>query len=291
MMRGFGEGVEKSGSKGDKKKASMLLEAAVNIQKSGDHEKAEKMYLEMISEGYEIVEAYSNLGVIYKNTGRETMAIKIYEKALRINPLFTGALINLGNLLMMLSKPDAAQEYMLKAINIEPENYAANLNLSVIYSKKGEFSKALEVAKKVTAIKPESAEGYYNLGLIYRKLNKTEDAIKSIQKSINLDPAPLKAYMELGNIYGSQNDHVKQKNIYMAALRRNPDILNLHLLAHSVSAKIYNDVGEINRFRQELKNTIDLIEKNPGLKFIDNMDLAQGIFWLAFQNQSDDKKY
>ena len=120
--------------------------------------------------------------------------------------------------------------------------------------------------------------------MIYRKLNKTKEAIKSILKSIDLDPAPPKRYIELGDIYGSQNDHLRQKKCYLAALRRNPNILNLHLLAQSVSAKIYNNNGEINRFRQELENTIDLIAKNPGLKFVDNMDLGLGIFWLAFQN-------
>ena len=64
--------------------------------KSGDHEKAEKMYLEIISKGHAIDAVYSNLGVIYKNTGREKMAIDMYKKALKINPLFTGALCNLG---------------------------------------------------------------------------------------------------------------------------------------------------------------------------------------------------
>ena len=57
-----------------------------------------------------------------------------------------------------------------------------------------------------------------------------------------------------------------------------------------MSAKIYNNDGEINRFRQELENTIDLIAKNPGLKFVDNMDLGLGIFWLAFQNRNDDRE-
>ena len=290
MMKRFGEDAGESRFKAHKKEEFPSLEAAVNTQKSGDHEKAEKMYLEIISKGHAIDAVYSNLGVIYKNTGREKMAIDMYKKALKINPLFTGALCNLGNLLIKSNEIEEALKYILKALDIEPKSYATNLNLSVIYIKKGEINKALEAAKNAIEIKPESADGYYNLGMIYRKLNKTKEAIKSILKSIDLDPAPPKRYIELGDIYGSQNDHLRQKKCYLAALRRNPNILNLHLLAQSVSAKIYNNDGEINRFRQELENTIDLIAKNPGLKFVDNMDLGLGIFWLAFQNRNDDRE-
>ena len=88
MMKRFGEDAGESRLKAHKKEESTSLEAAVNTQKSGDHEKAEKMYLEIISKGHAIDAVYSNLGVIYKNTGREKMAIDMYKKALKINPLF-----------------------------------------------------------------------------------------------------------------------------------------------------------------------------------------------------------
>ena len=42
------------------------------------------------------VEAYCNMGVIYKNTGRLEEAVTYYEKALALNPNFTIARTNMA---------------------------------------------------------------------------------------------------------------------------------------------------------------------------------------------------
>ncbi|MDB4590010.1 tetratricopeptide repeat protein, partial [bacterium] len=88
-MEGFGEQKENTRNiQSTNIIGPQLLEKAVKLHQGGQIAKAETFYLQAIEAGFHHEIAFSNLGVIYKNTNRIKEATEIYKRAILSNPLF-----------------------------------------------------------------------------------------------------------------------------------------------------------------------------------------------------------
>ena len=79
-------------------------------------------YREAIKAGYLDDLIFANLGVIYKNTGREDQAILFCKKAIEINPKNPNPYSNLGNLYQSLGNFECAVAYSSKSLKLKPNN-------------------------------------------------------------------------------------------------------------------------------------------------------------------------
>ncbi len=131
-MAGFGNRTNNTNKQKITKNGSQLLESAVRAHKTGDITKAEELYLNAINSGFHHEIALSNLGVIYKNTGREEKAIEIYKRAITKNPNFADAYTNLGNLYKDIGNLDQALASTLKSLELKGDNPDAVNNLKGI---------------------------------------------------------------------------------------------------------------------------------------------------------------
>ena len=160
-MTGFGSSYpNKSKKKNFSNKVSLLLESAVQAHKEGDIKEAEVLYLNAIKSGCRNEIAFSNLGVIYKNTNRLQEAIETYNCAISINPKFADAYSNLGNLFIDLGRFDDALAATLKSLELKPGNADALVNLGLIYYQNSEFDKAVSAAMKAITSDKRSVEAY-----------------------------------------------------------------------------------------------------------------------------------
>ena len=116
-MAGFGKSTPNKNKQQTSRNGSQLLEAAVKAHKAGNIENAESLYLDAINSGFCHEIAFSNLGVIYKNTNRQKEAVSIYKRAILLNPKFADAYSNLGSLLQDLGNLDQALASTLKSLD------------------------------------------------------------------------------------------------------------------------------------------------------------------------------
>ena len=65
-----------------------------------------------------------------------------------------------------------------KAININPNDTAAHNNLGLIYLKSGKHKEAIKHYMKALKLQPNDAMAYYSLGFTYYSLGKYKEAIK-----------------------------------------------------------------------------------------------------------------
>ena len=107
-MAGFGNKTPNTNKKKIAMNGPQLLEAAIRAHTTGDITNAEVLYLNAINCGFHHETAFSNLGIIYKKTGREKKAIAVYKRAIAKNPNFADAHSNLGNLYKALGNLDQA---------------------------------------------------------------------------------------------------------------------------------------------------------------------------------------
>jgi tetratricopeptide (TPR) repeat protein len=92
----------------------------------------------------DLVEAYSNIGNVFKILGNLDEAVAGYNKAIAINPEYAEAHSNLGNALRDLGKLDEAVVSYENALTIKPNYAEVCYNLGTLLYENREYKKALE---------------------------------------------------------------------------------------------------------------------------------------------------
>ena len=205
-MAGFGNNNPNTKKQKIPKNGPQLLDAAVRAHKTGDITNAEALYLNAISSGFHHEIAFSNLGVIYKNTGRKEKALAIYELAVAKNPNFADTYTNLGNLYKDLGDLDQALASTLKSLELKPDNPTAHFNLGGIYKNLGDLDQALASTLKSLELEPDNPTAHKNLGSIYKNLGNLDQALASTLKALELEPDNPDALTNLGGIYRDLGD-------------------------------------------------------------------------------------
>ena len=117
-MAGFANKTPNINKKKIAKNGFQLLEAAIRAHKTGDIKNAEQLYQNAINSGCNNEIAFSNLGVIYQNTGRKDKALAVYKRAIDKNPNFADAHTNLGHLYKELGSFDQALASTHKSLKL-----------------------------------------------------------------------------------------------------------------------------------------------------------------------------
>ena len=103
--------------------------------RTGDLIAAEKAYKIGLSLHPNSLNAYNNLGIVYRQQGKNKLAIEAFQKALYLHPNFVEAYYNLGNVYTNLSQWDNALQAYQTAEN-------KGLNMPQLYFKLGQVSYA-----------------------------------------------------------------------------------------------------------------------------------------------------
>lgn len=157
------------------------IEEAINIFKKAISysEKIDaRSYLEKFikkASGYDL--AYRELGLIYLAQEQWTIAEKMLENALLINPEDFESHYSLGNVYMKLSKKDEAiREYEL-ASKIKPEKTENVIQIIFAFIQNYNFEKAKEVCDTGLQRDPTNALLLYLKGLLFLQTKQWEKAI------------------------------------------------------------------------------------------------------------------
>ena len=276
-MAGFGKITPSPNNKKGSKNGPQLLEAAVRAHKIGDIQNAEALYQKVINSGFHHEAAFSNLGVIYKNSGREEKAIAIYERAITQNPNFADAYTNLGDLYKDLGKLDQALVSTLKSLELKPDNPTAFMNLGGIYKDLGQLDEALASTLKSLELKPDNSTAYMNLGSIYKDLGNFEQALTSTLKSLKFKPDNPDALINLGGIYKDLGNLDKALESTLKSVELKPN----NPTAYMNLGGIYKDLDKLD---QALTSTLKSLELHP-----DNPDTHINLGEMYFELAEDQK--
>ena len=154
-----------------------LLEAALRAHQIGDITNAETLYLNAINSGFHHEIVFSNLGVIYQNTGRKEKALAIYKRAIAKNPNFVDAYTNLGYLYKVLGNLDQALAITLKSLELNPDDPNALMNLGGIHKDLGNLDQALTAYRQAATLEPKKLEYAASSRLFFSDLHQDNHAI------------------------------------------------------------------------------------------------------------------
>jgi protein O-GlcNAc transferase len=235
----------------------LQFELIENLVESGALQEAEQEARAALSKRPKDFLLMNLLGIILKRQERYRDALKIFEKAAKLDPKSISPWVNSGNIYISLGEAAKAVKYFSKATQIEPKNGECFRLLASAYSRMGEYGKALQNlqaavlrAPKHALVRADMCGVYYTMhnypkaalecekalhlfpndrtllrtyGAILRKLGRIEEAMGVYNHMLSSQPNDVKTLLNLANLYYlSLEDREQANNLYARALEIEP---------------------------------------------------------------------
>ncbi len=150
-----------------------VVDSDVNINIARFFEKvderflAEKVYVKLLAENPEFLDAGNNLAAIYIDTGRCDKALGLIQEFLKRYPRAAELYANMGSAYLRLGMKEEGLFCLEKCAGLNPYHRKASYMLGLVYLEKGDVSRALRQFIKYSRLDSYSVEVHRILGDIY----------------------------------------------------------------------------------------------------------------------------
>ncbi len=178
---------------------------ATELDKAGKHDKAERIYQEILNTDFGNPVILAALGMNYASTGRSGMGMLLLNKALEgveeMIPAFTrlgvipklktdedregfkrikrSEILNaIGTCYKHENRTQEAREYFESAQALVPLNADIQNNLGTLYINEGKPEEAMQILDKAIGVKADHAQAHWNRSLAYLELGHYEQGWK-----------------------------------------------------------------------------------------------------------------
>ena len=160
-------------------------------------------------------------------------AILEFQKAVEIDPNFTGAHLYLGKTYFQLGNLEEAEKETREVLEVNRNYEHAKELLKEIkqkhkeqgddYRKQKVYEKALKSYQHAIRIDDKYKEAYHNLGFLYRVMKEYHKAIQTYEKAIEIDKWSHVTYSNLSFVYRKIGDPDKAVDSLKHAIKIKPD--------------------------------------------------------------------
>tara|TARA_Y100001968_G_scaffold300640_1_gene312207 strand:- start:2901 stop:5024 length:2124 start_codon:yes stop_codon:yes gene_type:complete len=152
------------------------------LKRSGDYEKAIKIYEKALSIHQENESIYFNIGNIFLETKNYNLAIYNYEKSIQLNSKIDKFYFNLSKAYLGNSQVEESIRMLEKCIDINDRYIQAYSDLGKIYLEKEEIDKSIIYFEKALQIEPTYFKALNNIACSYMIKGSLETAKEYFQK-------------------------------------------------------------------------------------------------------------
>jgi len=169
---------------------SALASAYVQAQKYADANRILEKAIQVQPENYQLYDQLGNLLWTHPDLHEKglTESIKLYEKALEINPFSIGSRLNLAYGYQNMGDTEKAIEAYHIVLGLEPTNVTALEQLGGMYSHQGDCPAMMKVYDQLVTIDATYAESYYRLGVCLEGHDRNK-ADAYFRKYLELEPS------------------------------------------------------------------------------------------------------
>lgn len=212
---------------------SLIVEGKY-LLKSQKYRRAEEIFNEVLKTKKDLADVWNCMGLISHQEGRFGEAVKHFNKALKINPRYTEAMLNLSILYNDLGENNEAKKLVKKSRKeanskktaMDPfiRSKLANKHAEVAdwYQGVGAYKEAIEEYKKALDLEPNYADIRTKMGVSMREMGKKADALKEFRKAIKAPRKIVDAYVQLGVTYYSMGKKPEAKRSWKQGLTKFP---------------------------------------------------------------------
>ncbi len=249
--------------KSEKGRRDMILAEAVRNHQSGNLEKAEMLYKEILVSDPDHADALHLLGVIGYQTGNNKHAVEYIQKAISIHSANSYYHNNLGNAFLNLKETDKAIKCFTEAILLNKNNIEAYNNLGNALREKGELEEALIQYRMAVELNPEYAIAINNIANLLKATDRLEESLQHYNRAVKLEPGRAELYFNLANALAEMKRFNEAAEQYRMALEIRPDFAEAH-----------NDLGNVlkkmDRLDDAIKHYQNALSLKPGFAIAHN---------------------
>lgn len=191
-------------------KARLFQTAAKHLQK------ATQIYPEYL-------DAYNNLGIVYKGLGNYPEAIKVYIKNIKLDPSYTKNYYNLATAYYEEKQFDKAVLSMQEYVNRNPNNANAYFIMGQAAGNIKDFQQAISYLNQAINISPNHVNALNFLGMAHGMLGNYSSAEPAFKKAISLAPTRTDVLMNLALSYNQQGKSQEELNTLKKILSVDPN--------------------------------------------------------------------
>ena len=148
--------------------------------------------------------------------------LRLYERALAVDPDLAYALVNAGAMQEELKNPAEAEKLYRHALAADPQNGDAANKLGLLLAKAGQSDEARALFEKAIALRRDDASAINNLAVLYINTGKLNDAIAAFQYGIEVAPDEDILYLNLSRTWIRMGKAEKAREVMRELLARKP---------------------------------------------------------------------
>lgn len=181
--------------------------------------------------------AYSNIGEIYRKSGKDSLAIYYYDLSIKQDSNLSVLYNNRGTYFLNKNRIDEARKDFSKAVKLNADYYEALNNLGWVLTLKGELDQALINFDRSIELNPKYSFAYDNRGYLKYVKRDNEGAIQDFNKATLLNPTLSQAYINRGRAYASIKNFKSAIDDFSFVLKSEPN--NMMAITNRAYAWLY----------------------------------------------------
>jgi TolB-like protein/Flp pilus assembly protein TadD len=230
------------------------------------------------------------------------LAIRMYEKAVKIDPNYTLAWVGLTRCYRFLfwnyntgsdETLALAGKYLDKALVLSPGLKEVRIEeASYYYQCKRNFSKSIQLLERLKTEYPNDDEVYFWIGAVMSRMGEYGKALENTEFAIRLNPSYWRYVLMAAGILEVLHEYIKAEDYYNQAIDLNPSVENLY----DRLLDMYISTGQIQKARvllaghEQLMDPQDVKLKKAWLATLErNYDKALQITQLLAEGTDDDE--
>lgn len=219
----------------DANRLSREYVAGVNFLLSNQQDKAVDLFLDMLKEDSNTVEAHLTLGNLFRSRGEVDRAIRIHQALMESASLtFEQRLLavqQLGRDYMAAGLYDRAEDMFNQLVNEDDFRIFALQQLLVIYQATSEWQKAIDVAEKLVKLGKEArrieiAHFYCELALQAMGSDDLDKAMGLLKRAAAADKQCARVSIMVGRIFMAQEDYSKAVEVLKRVLDQDKELIS-----------------------------------------------------------------
>ena len=199
-------------------RASKLYNSGCDAMRKGDRIRAIDLFKSALKIKPDMVEAYVNLGALYRTWGDEKRQIRYFKEAIRIKPGSPQIHFNLGLAYFDAKMYSQAIAEFTRTIELDSYHRMAHFKLGMVFHITQNYADATIQFERCLEIFPHWHDAHLNLGTCYLKTGNVDGAIEQFGKAIKLRPSSAEAHYSLGEAYMRRKEFDKTATLFQRAL-------------------------------------------------------------------------
>ncbi len=195
------------------------------------------------------------VGAEHMRAGREEKAIRIFRRALKVDPDNVDAMRFLAAVYLRKdTKLGDAQALLERATQIAPDFAMAWLDLGLVLSKRARRMEAIEALRQATVLEPRNGIAWERLASTLAGAGYPEQAAEAFRKAVALSPNAAGYHMGFGHVLKTLGDQPASLRAYREAIRLRPDFGEVYWSMANLKIFTFED-AEVEAMEDQLENT------------------------------------